>query len=882
MSARHAAAHARRVIWLIAATAMLALLSYATLQTRSGAWVMLWQRANLASFAHDSGHAYSSPTGVPDQSSHQRPSPAHVFEDGRLLGPANATKESIRELGAGRYAFWHDAVFFSASDNSDPARNGRLYVIAYPPITRTVARVLYGATVLLTFATAIVVIGLIRAAGIDGVMAELSAAGTRMVALTPSMRTVDPFMQRRLRAATFTLWAVVVLLVGASETVLQTRTGSWTRFWREAPIGMVQAEQGFAFVGQTGRQEIGSHVSPEPTGLLENGVQLGLRNALHSEIREVGRGRYSFWHDYVLFASSDNSDPRTNGRRYVMTFPPISRQGARAVYGTTVLVFLLAIGCTWAALRAGALSVPPALAGFVRRNAIPAVSVAAGASLVLPALLRARSSSLAGDVWPLILLLHVVLAIIIRVSWGSRVPTPVLAACLLALVIGYGLLTAWAPHRTQGCHTNGESYPVWTMYCVAPDSASYYTGYTVGSTRQPLYPWFIAAVTSGTGFNPRQFLETVRAGEPRFDGDPLFRVVRAQVLLLLAASVLACAAFMRLLGSTLPAVIFLWLYDMQFFSAGELNFILTEPLVQTFQLVLVAAFAICLWQLRGGWILVAGAAAGLAYLTRQASAYSSMLLAFVIVVALLRDRRRWWKVCAAALVLFAAIASIPDVYALVKTGSLGKQQQNLQYQYRIAHAMQYATPEDLALMPDDDSRAWLREAMIRRDAAHRALEAKFADDEYNRLVYYVNDNLYVVATPANAPFKSPEFYMGVATPILAKHWREYAQFAFRFWVVALERPQVSRLGFLGFSPWVTYGLLFALGLVAGGWRGLAGIVLVLCHWAAVALACLFAAPIPRMVWASEFLVVLSLLLLVWSAGERLAPAVSRRWAAAAA
>ena len=271
-------------------------------------------------------------------------------------------------------------------------------------------------------------------------------------------------------------------------------------------------------------------------------------------------------------------------------------------------------------------------------------------------------------------------------------------------------------------------------------------------------------------------------------------MVRAQIVLLLAASVLACAAFMRLLGSTLPAVIFLWLYDMQFFSAGELNVVLTEPLVQAFQFVLVAAFAICLWQLRGSWVLVAGAAAGLTYLTRQASAYSSMLLAFVVVMAMLRDHRRWWKVCAAALVLFAALASVPDVYAFVKTGSLGKQQQNLQYQYRLAHAMQYATPEDLPLMPDDDSRAWLREAMIRRDAAHRALEAKYPD-EYSRMVYYVNDNLYVAAIPPDVPLKSPEFYMGVTTPILLKHWREYVRFAFRFWVVALEQPGVSRLRF---------------------------------------------------------------------------------------
>ena len=685
-----------------------------------------------------------------------------------------------------------------------------------------------------------------------------------------------------LRAATVTLWAAVVLLVAASDVAYQTRMGRWMWLWSEVPIGATQTEQGFAFVGHTGRPELASHVALQSTALLEDGVQLGLRNAPHGEIREVGRGRYSFWQDYVLFATSDNSDPRTNGRRYTMTFSPISRPVARAIYGTTVLVFVLAIGLTWAAWRAGAIGVPPALVRFVRGHAKLVVTVLAAESLVLPALLRASASTspLADDVWPSVLLLHVLLAIVVRVQWGSRVPTAVLVASLLALAIGYGVLTAWAPHRTQNCETNGKSYPVWAMYCVAPDSPSYYRGYDIGSTRQPLYPWFIGAITSGTGFNPQPD-ETPNFGEPRFDADPLFRVVRTQIVLLLAASILACAAFMRLLGSTLPAVIFLWLYDKQFFSAGELNFVLTEPLVQAFQFVLVAAFAICLWQLRGGWVVVAGAAAGLAYLTRQASAYSSMLLAFVIVMAMLRDHRRWWKVCTAALAVFAGLVSVPDVYALIKTGSLGAQQQNLQYQYRLAHAMQYATPEDLPLMPDEDSRTWLRAAMIRRDAAHRALEAKY-QDEYTRMVYYVNDNLYVAAIPTTVPLESAAFYMGVTTPILSKHWRDYMSFAFRFWVVALEQPGVSRLGFNGLSPWVTYAFVFALALFVNGWRGLAGIALLLCHWAAVALACMFAAPIPRMVRASEFLVFLSLLLLVWSAGERLAPALWRRRAAAAA
>jgi glycosyltransferase involved in cell wall biosynthesis len=52
--------------------------------------------------------------------------------------------------------------------------------------------------------------------------------------------------------------------------------------------------------------------------LRENGKRLGPSGCLHDEIRSEGRGRYSVWRDCVYFSSSDNSDPRTNERSYVL------------------------------------------------------------------------------------------------------------------------------------------------------------------------------------------------------------------------------------------------------------------------------------------------------------------------------------------------------------------------------------------------------------------------------------------------------------------------------------------------------------------------------------------------------------------------------------
>ncbi len=68
---------------------------------------------------------------------------------------------------------------------------------------------------------------------------------------------------------------------------------------------------GFAYVARTMRLGLNSAI------LLENDVPLpGPVGASHDSIRKLGNGRYSFWYAEVYFSSSDNSDPRKNGRSY--------------------------------------------------------------------------------------------------------------------------------------------------------------------------------------------------------------------------------------------------------------------------------------------------------------------------------------------------------------------------------------------------------------------------------------------------------------------------------------------------------------------------------------------------------------------------------------
>ncbi len=58
-----------------------------------------------------------------------------------------------------------------------------------------------------------------------------------------------------------------------------------------------------------------------PVEVFEDGRLLAYPNALHADIVNKGEGRFSVWDGYLLFSTSDNSDPRTNGRSYSIFWP---------------------------------------------------------------------------------------------------------------------------------------------------------------------------------------------------------------------------------------------------------------------------------------------------------------------------------------------------------------------------------------------------------------------------------------------------------------------------------------------------------------------------------------------------------------------------------
>jgi hypothetical protein len=90
-------------------------------------------------FKHEQGHCWI--VELPalarwsDSQPQQENSTLMIYEDGRPLGLAHAQHDNIRKMGQGRFSHWGEALYFSASDNSDPNTNGKHYTITASPVS---------------------------------------------------------------------------------------------------------------------------------------------------------------------------------------------------------------------------------------------------------------------------------------------------------------------------------------------------------------------------------------------------------------------------------------------------------------------------------------------------------------------------------------------------------------------------------------------------------------------------------------------------------------------------------------------------------------------------------------------------------------------------
>ncbi|HVE88066.1 MAG TPA: hypothetical protein VNA44_00055 [Burkholderiaceae bacterium] len=79
---------------------------------------------------------------------------------------------------------------------------------------------------------------------------------------------------------------------------------------------------------------------PTPMQLLEDGKPIGRPAHSFDEVVEKGDGRFAYVHPALAFATSDGSDPRTNGRTYQLERPIKPRRASWLAAGLAVLIGL--------------------------------------------------------------------------------------------------------------------------------------------------------------------------------------------------------------------------------------------------------------------------------------------------------------------------------------------------------------------------------------------------------------------------------------------------------------------------------------------------------------------------------------------------------------
>lgn len=149
--------------------------------------------------------------------------------------------------------------------------------------------------------------------------------GTAPPALTAGRRSTPGGIklfyaeQRELLLASLHILRIIAGLAWHKE-IARRRIPAWVRVyfdsWFSRKIRRIAPDSGFCFRAPGPSRIISDEDGVSILILLENDTPLSAPHTPHNEIRRLGQGRYSHWGRYMYFSSSDNTDPRKNGRVY--------------------------------------------------------------------------------------------------------------------------------------------------------------------------------------------------------------------------------------------------------------------------------------------------------------------------------------------------------------------------------------------------------------------------------------------------------------------------------------------------------------------------------------------------------------------------------------
>jgi hypothetical protein len=141
-----------------------------------------------------------------------------------------------------------------------------------------------------------------------------------------SMETQRASTQVRPNPFSIALVSVYLLAVGAWLIITkQIPSPGFLRIVRAlmrkpyaGQLGAASPESGHCYTAPLAAVLLSDRDSASALRLYEDGREIGPGGAAHADIRARGGGRFSHWGEQLYFSTSDNSDPRTNGRCYTV------------------------------------------------------------------------------------------------------------------------------------------------------------------------------------------------------------------------------------------------------------------------------------------------------------------------------------------------------------------------------------------------------------------------------------------------------------------------------------------------------------------------------------------------------------------------------------
>ncbi len=395
--------------------------------------------------------------------------------------------------------------------------------------------------------------------------------------------------------------------------------------------------------------------------------------------------------------------------------------------------------------------------------------------------------------WFFVIVINCLAAWIVNRKFGQFYPKLYRIMFIFALLLSFYFLTVYVTKQLPGGYPSG-----WNVFYVSPDSGSYAIKYSHLSIRPPVYMWFIQLV-AGPGF--KYYTSNYLINEPNIkkwgEKEPLWRVAKTQKVLLIGASLIACYVLMGLIGPVLPPLVLLWLYDVGFFCRQK-DFILSETLAQVWVFLIIAVF---FQFLQKGWKILLpliGFLCAALYLTRPAGVYGVVFLIASILWALRSNWRANWFPSLIALIISGGLALLPQLNVYHKTGEFTIS--NMAYIGNIGHALQLAEPGDVSIMPDEESKQFLIQALEKKKEWDEKVMAKYPEGTYAWSEICAT-NAYRVALPvAGNIFKKPHIrLLEISKILIKKHWLTHIKIALKAFMFATSH-HATRLsvGIFGF------------------------------------------------------------------------------------